>query len=168
MTRRRAVFLFLFASTLLAADVVAASTQPAAQPSPAVTVRRVRPVTVYAEQRFMETRLNFDLELSNGLDRPVSLTYLELRAFAPNGDFLTRAQIGSNGLPGPLADLPQRRIPAGGTLYLFNPFPDLPVANHIARVGVRLFHTGGIASVTLQLEKPPGPSLSRPPLDVRS
>jgi len=131
-------------------------------------LERLRPEIVYAERRGPNLRLNFDVEIANGSDQPVDLTYLELRAYGTNNRFLTRAQLGSNGLPGPLADLPSRTVPPQGTLYLFNPFRDLPVADDVGRIEIRIFHSAGRLDLDLRPQPVPGPVMERMPVAGRA
>lgn len=130
-----------------------------------LVVTRIRPEVVYAERRGAHLRLNFDVELLNRRNDPIEIIYLELRVFAPDGRFLTRAHIGSNGLPGPISEIPKRIIEPGDTLYLFNPFPDLPMSERAGRIELRLFHSAGREDLDIALSEPPGPVLERLPLN---
>jgi len=153
-------FTLLIASTL-ADEASAAGVDAAAN---AIEIKRIRPETVFAERLGSRVRLNFDIEFENRTKEDVELGYLELRAFDADGRFLTRAQIGNNGLPGPIEDLPDRIVPADGTLYLFNPFADLPVSGAVRSIRLRVFHSAGSNDFTIETRPPPGPRLDRPPL----
>ncbi|GAB4537413.1 MAG: hypothetical protein Tsb0010_16600 [Parvularculaceae bacterium] len=130
----------------------------------AVYLSRVMPETVYREARGRLTRLNFDFELANPTDRDAELTYLELRAFDARGRILARRYMGGNGLPGPVEMLPERTIPAGGALYVFNPFSDFATASPVARVLLRVFHSEGSLETEIFPVDPPGPRLKAPPI----
>lgn len=66
----------------------------------------VKPDVVYREMRGSLTRLNFDVEIHNGSDDALRLFEIELRVFDEDDRILTRRYMGGNGLPGPIAMLP--------------------------------------------------------------
>ncbi|MBI1394015.1 MAG: peptidoglycan DD-metalloendopeptidase family protein [Alphaproteobacteria bacterium] len=138
---------------------------PAVAEDAGVHISRTRPETVYLERRGDHVRLNFDIELANPSARDAVVNYIELKAFDAEGRILTRRQMGGNGLPGPIEMLPSRIIPAGGELYLFNPFPDLSVDGVITRVTLDIFHDAGRVRAEVTPAPVPGPTLARPPLD---
>ncbi len=125
----------------------------------------VKPDVVYRESRGPLTRLNFDVEIHNDSDEPLRIAEIELRVFNEDGRVLTRRYMGGNGLPGPIAMLPDADVDAGESLYLFNPFPDLALEEPAARLKLRLFHTQGRTEVAIDLSPPPDMPLSRSPLD---
>lgn len=132
---------------------------------PAVTVERVLPETVYLERRGELLRLNFDLLLKNSHDEDKTLNYLDLRLYNEAGQILKRRIIDGNGLPGAITMLPNRSIPAGDALHLFNPFPDLHVRQTVSEVRLRGFYDGGSFEAVFQPVDYTGPVLIRPPLD---
>ncbi len=144
--------------------MVLAAGGAAAAAQPAEITARFKPDIVYAEQRGPLTRLNFDVELANPGAEARRLTYLELRVFDADGQIVARRYMGGNGLPGPIEMLPDREIPAGGSLYVFNPFPDMALPRAAARALVRVFHTGGSRELDIPLQPAPPPNLDRPPM----
>ena len=125
---------------------------------------RVKPDTVYAEQRGALTRLNFDVELINSGDESRQVTYIEIRVFDAEDRVVARRYMGSNGLPGPITMLQDRQIPARGSLYVFNPFSDMRLPRPAARALFRVFYTGGSIEIGVPLESQPAPNLARPPV----
>lgn len=150
-------------AAVFAGAMVAASQEPGAAQADPVTAT-VKPDTVFREARGALTRLNFDVRLANSGDSDVEVSYLELRAFDARGRIVARRYMGSNGNPGPITMLPARTVPAGGGLYLFNPFPDLDAPRPPARVVLRIFHGAGSERLDIDLAEPPGPELARPPM----
>lgn len=130
-----------------------------------IGLKRILPSTVYAENRHGLKRFNFDVEIENPTSLNAEIFYLELRAFDAGGNILSRAQMGGNGLPGPIAMLPSRIIPAKNTLYLFNPFPDAAIKGNVHTLKLRIFHTQGSLEVPIQLAAPPLALLEVPPLE---
>ncbi|MHA7871296.1 MAG: M23 family metallopeptidase [Hyphococcus sp.] len=126
---------------------------------------RILPETVYLERRGDAVRLNFDIEIVNETDRDQEIVYVEFKAFDADGHILTRRQMGGNGLPGPIAMLPSRTIPAGSDLYLFNPFPDFRTDGDIKRITIEVFYSEGSVTAEIEPQPAPGPFLERPPLD---
>ncbi|MEO0981361.1 MAG: M23 family metallopeptidase [Pseudomonadota bacterium] len=132
----------------------------------AVILSRLRPDPAYTEKRGDLTRLNFDFELANRSEEDVEITFVGMRVYDAEGHVLTRRYMGGNGLPGPIAMLAEATIPAGGTRYVFNPFPDLALAAPAANAQVVVAYTGGgVLYFDVPFETPPGPVLDRPPLD---
>lgn len=126
----------------------------------------VKPDVVYREMRGSLTRLNFDVEIHNGSDDALRLFEIELRVFDEDDRILTRRYMGGNGLPGPIAMLPDADVDAGQSLYVFNPFPDLALERPAARAGLRLFHSQGRTEFDIDLAAPPADvRLARPPLN---
>lgn len=132
---------------------------------PAVTVERVLPDTVYLERRGELLRLNFDLLLKNNHDEDKTLNYLDLKLYNDAGQILKRRIMDGNGLPGAITMLPNRIIPAGGELHLFNPFPDLHIRQTVSEVRLRGFYDGGSFEAVFHPVDYAGPALTRPPLD---
>lgn len=133
-----------------------------------VSLLRILPETVYAEEKQGRTRLNFDFELQNTGSTDALLTYVELRAFDHEGNVVNRQHLGGNGLPGPIEMLPDKTIPAGGSLYVFNPFPDLPVVGVVASVKLRIFHSLGSLEKSIPVSTSTAPLLAVPPLAERA
>lgn len=131
----------------------------------AVAVERILPEKVYLERRGELLRLNFDLLLKNSHDEDKTLNYLDLRLYNGAGQILKRRIMDGNGLPGAITMLPDRIIPAGGELQLFNPFPDLHVRQRVHKVRLRGFYDGGSFEAVFQPVDYPGPALARPPLE---
>ncbi|WP_428407783.1 M23 family metallopeptidase [Hyphococcus sp.] len=129
-----------------------------------VSVSRILPETVYTERRRGALRLNFDLILENRSDKDAHLTYLDLRLYDKKGRILMRRIMDGNGLPGAIAMLPDRVIPAGDDLHLFNPFPDLHATGAVARVVLRGYYEGGSFEASFQPSRFDGPVMKRPPL----
>lgn len=154
-----------FICLLWVSDVAAGTVLADEQP---VSLLRIMPETVYAEEKQGRTRLNFDFELRNTGSEDAVLTYIELRAYDGEGNIVNRQHLGGNGLPGPIEMLPDKTIPAGGSLYVFNPFPDLPVVGMVASVKLRIFHSLGSLEKTFPVSTSTAPLLAMPPLTERA
>lgn len=157
-------FVILF-SALWATSFFASMATAQEQP---VRLMRILPETVYAEEKQGRTRLNFDFELQNTGEEDAVLTYVELRAFDEDGNIVSRQHLGGNGSPGPIEMLPDKTIPASGSLYVFNPFPDLPMVNGVASIKLRVFHTLGSVETTIPVSYSNAPPLAMPPLTERA
>lgn len=144
--------------------LLALCTIEAAADDAPIALSRILPETVYAEKRPGHVRLNFDFELVNSGTQDATIVYLELRAHAADGQVVVIKHMGGNGLPGPIAMLPDRTIPAGGSLYVFNPFSDIATNADIARLRLRIFHTLGSLEETFDVTPPNTPRLAVPPL----
>jgi hypothetical protein len=79
------------------------------------------PAQVYLEHASCGQLLNFDLSLGNGSDEAYRLTSIALEV-AATGDALTsRREVGEQGLRPPIDTVPDRVVPPGGSLLVFNP-----------------------------------------------
>ncbi len=155
----------IIACLLWLSDVSASAALAETDP---VSLARILPQTVYAEEKQGRTRLNFDFELHNTGKEDAVLTYIELRAFDQGGNIISRQQLGGNGSPGPIEMLADKTIPAGGSLYVFNPFPDLPVTSGVTAIKLRIFHTLGSIETQIPVSHSDAPSLTQPPLTERA
>ena len=114
-------------SILLAISGTTATKSNQGQP---VTVT-VEPKQAYIETRGTERRLNFDLLLRNSSSQPLRISKIEVSLYDSHGALAFRRYLDENGVPCGICTLPERVVPANGSLDVFNPFfsfqTDLPL-----------------------------------------
>src|SRR5262245_46833891 len=130
------------AQTVLLTIAVAAS---AAAQEPAITVRTY-PARPLIEADSQQQLLNFELVLENRSDSARQIERVELAVFDSAGRLVNRRFIWSKGAASPaFLTVPDRVVPARGSLSIFNPFYALPAALPLDRLRYRFdFGTVGI------------------------
>lgn len=88
---------------------------------PAVTVT-VEPREPYIETRGSEQRLNFDLLLRNSTGEPLRINKIQVSVYDAQRALAFRRYLDENGRPSGVSTLPDRIVPAGGAVSVFNPF----------------------------------------------
>lgn len=122
--------------------LLAAGAAPAALGA-ALQLHAVLPEQVHAEPDPRGWRLNFDVVVDNPGATPVSIDYLELEAYAADGALVTRRHLGGGGDPAAILMLPERLVPPGGRLQLFNPFSVLPADLEFTTLRFGIYHADG-------------------------
>ncbi|MGE0556221.1 MAG: peptidoglycan DD-metalloendopeptidase family protein [Gemmatimonadales bacterium] len=114
--------------------------------APPVTVRAL-PAEPLIERDADGQRLNFDFSLENGGTTPLELERIDLSVFDRADRLVHRQFIWAKGAASPgLLTIPERTIPTGGSLSVFNPFYHLPGHLDLARLRYDfVFETRGIA-----------------------
>lgn len=82
----------------------------------------VEPKQAYIEIRGAERRLNFDLLLRNAGSQPLRISKIEVSLYDSQGALAFRRYLDENGVPCGICTLPERVVPASGSLDVFNPF----------------------------------------------
>lgn len=98
-----------------------------------------RPATVLLEVDRNGQYLNFDLLLTNHSSDTQTIVFMRLEVFGADGRFVTRRDFSRNGLPGAIQTLPEREIPSGGSLTIFNPFVAWPSYIPLSRLRYSIF-----------------------------
>jgi hypothetical protein len=94
----------------------------------------VEPNEAYIESRGSEQRLNFDLLLHNSGTQPLRINKIEVSVYDADGALAFRRYIDENGRPCGVCTLPERVVPAGGSLDVFNPFHTFPAEMPLNRL----------------------------------
>jgi Peptidase family M23 len=82
----------------------------------------ILPACVYVEQGATGQYLNFDLRFNNSTSAAYRLTSIELEVFDHTGARVVRRLLDEQyGLRPPIETIPDRVVPAGGSLRVFNP-----------------------------------------------
>jgi hypothetical protein len=85
------------------------------------------PPRVYVERTAAGLSLNFDLRFTNDGDSSYRLTSIELEVFDHAGTRILRRLFSEQyGLRPPLETIPDRVVPSGGSLRVFNPLHSFP------------------------------------------
>lgn len=95
------------------------------------------PARVYREELDGETALHFDLLLENHRDRSLRLTGIEYLGFDGDEALVLGRTIDEHGLRPGIEVLPERDVPAHGTLLVFNPLYRFPRSLELRRLHVR-------------------------------
>jgi hypothetical protein len=103
---------------------------------------RVLPEPLYVQPSRGRVRLLHDLWVENAGEAEWLLTGLEVTALDGRGVAVGRRALDENGLQPSVATLPARRVPPGGAITVFNPFPDWPEELELAELRCRLFFLG--------------------------
>ena len=117
-------------STLLSLlTVVSLTTLAGAEPpSPTAVTIRIRPEPVYIERTGDRQFLSFELELLVGLNAPLDLEDIRMRAFDKDGHLLVWEKLDSNGSRPAIEVLGPHHLEPGKPLTVFNPFGELDTA----------------------------------------
>jgi len=93
---------------------------------------QIEPEKPYIERRDTEQRLNFDLLLHNSTAIPLRINKIQISVYDSQGALAFRRYLDENARPSGISTLPDRIVPAGGTVAVFNPFysfeADMPLA----------------------------------------
>ncbi len=93
----------------------------AQSPSGPITLT-IEPKEAYIERRGAQQILNFDLLLRNVGASPLRINKIQISIYDATGVLAYRRYLDENGRPSAISTVPDRIVPAGGTLDVFNPF----------------------------------------------
>lgn len=83
---------------------------------------KFEPQKPYIERRGTEQVVNFDLLVRNQGNLPLRINKIQVSVYDRAGDLAFRRYLDENGRPSGISTLPDRIVPAGGSLDVFNPF----------------------------------------------
>jgi murein DD-endopeptidase MepM/ murein hydrolase activator NlpD len=106
--------------------------------TPVITIN-VEPKEAYIERRGAEQRLNFDLLIHNAGTLPLRINKIQVSVYAADGTLAFRRYLDENGVPSGISTLPERVVPAGGSLDVFNPFYSFDEEMPVARLRYEVF-----------------------------
>ncbi|MFZ1010806.1 MAG: M23 family metallopeptidase [Candidatus Sulfotelmatobacter sp.] len=93
-----------------------------AQASSSPITLAIEPKEAYVEQKSAQRILNFDLLLRNIGPVALRINKLQISVYDSTGTLAYRRYLDENGRPSGISTVPDRIVPAGGTLDVFNPF----------------------------------------------
>jgi murein DD-endopeptidase MepM/ murein hydrolase activator NlpD len=99
----------------------------------------VEPHEPYIETRGSEQRLNFDLLLRNNTTEPLRINKIQVSVYDAQGALAFRRYLDENGRPSGISTLPDRIVPAGGSLPVFNPFFSFDSEMPLVRLHYEIF-----------------------------
>jgi hypothetical protein len=99
--------------------VGAITASPQTQSSVTLTVEPEQP---YIERRGPEQLVNFDLLLKNSGPTALRINKIQVSVFDSRGALAFRRYLDENGRPSGISSVPDRTVPPGGQLVVFNPF----------------------------------------------
>jgi hypothetical protein len=83
---------------------------------------KVEPKEAFIERRGNEQRINFDLLIQNTGTVPLRMGKIQVSVYDRNGALAFRRYLDENGVPSGISIIPNRVVPAGGSIDVFNPF----------------------------------------------
>jgi hypothetical protein len=86
-----------------------------------VVTLKFEPKEAYIERRGTEQLVNFDLLLQNGGSLPLRINKIQVSVYDSTGALAFRRYLDENGRPSGISTMPDRIVPAGGVLVVFNP-----------------------------------------------
>lgn len=99
----------------------------------------VEPKEAYIERRGTEQRVNFDLLIHSSNAVPLRINRIQVSVYAGDGSLAFRRYLDENGLPSGISTIPERVVPAGGSLDVFNPFYSFDQEMPLGRLHYELF-----------------------------
>ena len=96
----------------------------------------ILPPRVYVERTGVGQLLNFDLHLKNDGSEDVRLASVALEVLDGSGAVVLRRVVDEHGLRPAIETIPERNVPAGGSLLVFNPLHTFPPDLELARLRV--------------------------------
>jgi len=149
---------------------LATSLAPAPAPAPAAPRLHAGPARVLIEEWPERRDLNFEILVDNTGGPARELVAVELEAYDAQGHLQLRRLIDGNGVRPGILTVPERTLPAQGTLTVFNPFVSFARGQALARLHYTLRFTGadGAPETRAELEVRPQSLATRPlrlPLD---
>ncbi len=131
MARLRLACLMLF--------LVAASMAALSQTTSGVVTLAIEPKEQYIERRNAEQVVNFDLLLHNSGTLPLRINKIQVSVYDATGALAFRRYVDENGRPSGISSVPDRVVPAGGSLDVFNPFYSFGEEMPLARLHYEVF-----------------------------
>jgi len=93
----------------------------------------------YIERRGAEQRINFDLLIHNAGTLPLRISKIQVSVYDANGFLAFRRYLDENGVPFGISTIPERIVPARGSLDSFNPFYSFEEEMPLARLHYEVF-----------------------------
>ncbi len=142
---------------LLAPCLFAVAAATAAPPPPPVPTLRAGPETLRIEEWPARRDLNFELLVDNAGGPARELVAIELAAYDAQGRLQLRRLLDGNGVRPGIQTVPERSLPAGGSLTVFNPFASFERRQALARLHYTLTFSGpeGTPNTRAQIELAP-------------
>jgi murein DD-endopeptidase MepM/ murein hydrolase activator NlpD len=136
---------------------IASALASAATTAPAPPVLRASPARVLVEEWPQRRDLNFEILVDNAGGPARELVAVEVAAYDAQGRLQLRRLIDGNGVRPGLATVPERSLPANGTLTVFNPFASFARTQALARLQYTLRFAGpeGAPETSVQLDVAP-------------
>ncbi|MBV8170551.1 MAG: M23 family metallopeptidase [Candidatus Eremiobacteraeota bacterium] len=130
MYTRRCLLVALLFAALAARPATAAQNQ--------ISVKTI-PATPLVEVGRDQQLLNFDMVIENSGAKALQLRGIVAEASDPAGLPIARTLLSENGFPSSMETLPNREVPAHGSLGIFNPLFAWPRGANIARIHYTLW-----------------------------
>lgn len=100
---------------------------------------KFEPNNPYIERRGADQLLNFDLLLENKGTLPLRINKIQVSVYDSTGALAFRRYLDENGRPSGISAVPDRILPAGGVLDVFNPFYSFSAEMPLARLHYEIF-----------------------------
>ena len=115
------------------------ATAPASAPPPTL---RVGPGKVLVEEWPERRDLNFEIFVDNAGGPERELVAIEVSAYDAQGRLQSRRLLDGNGVRPSIQTVPERKLPAGGALTVFNPFASFARSQALAKLRYELRFEG--------------------------
>jgi murein DD-endopeptidase MepM/ murein hydrolase activator NlpD len=119
--------------------LLAASVTSFSQTAGGVVTLSIEPKEQYVERRDAEQVVNFDLLLHNSGTVPLRINKIQVSVYDATGALAFRRYVDENGRPSGISSVPDRVVPAGGSLDVFNPFYSFGQEMPLARLHYEVF-----------------------------
>ena len=148
---------------VLALAATTPATAPAAAPAPMLSAG---PERILIEEWPQRRDLNFELFVDNVGGPARELVAIELSAYDAQGRLQNRRLLDGNGVRPSIQTVPERQVPAGGKLTVFNPFASFARTQALARLHYTLRFQGpeGTPEVASELDVRPRARAGATPL----
>jgi hypothetical protein len=118
--------------------LIATSSNVLSQTTGEVTLT-IEPKEAYIERRDTQQVINFDLLLKNSGTLPLRINKIQVSVYDSTGALAFRRYLDENGRPSGISTVPDRIVPAGGVLDVFNPFYSFGEEMPLARLHYEIF-----------------------------
>src|SRR5258708_16198309 len=119
--------------------VIATAIVGSSQTQSGVVTLKFEPKEAYIERRGAEQFVNFDLLLQNGGSLPLRINKIQLSVYDSTGALAFRRYLDENGRPSGISAVPDRIVPAGGVLVVFNPVYSFSEEMPLTRLHYEIF-----------------------------
>jgi hypothetical protein len=123
--------------SLALALLLATAASPSAAPAPPPTLR-AGPERILVEEWPERRDLNFELYVDNASGPARELVAIEVSAYDAQGRLQLRRLLDGNGVRPSIRTVPERELPAGGKLTVFNPFASFARTQALSRLHYEL------------------------------
>ncbi len=111
----------IWIAAFLVSIIISSLALPSRAQSGAVSLK-FEPKYAYVEKHGADQVLNFDLLLQNHGTLPLRINKIQVSVYDSTGALAFRRYLDENGRPSGISAVPDRILPAGGVLDVFNPF----------------------------------------------